>query len=118
MRGRIPIGPKNNLILIFQNLYRPPQIPGLKPRLKHQSGIIFWGGYIEWKYINCMLFGIDPFADGGILLIIHNFIEECIHEDDDLYIFLDGFFEDVGLGLEDGIELFILWLEELRICGE
>lgn len=57
-----------------------------------------------------MLLGIDSFTKRGVLLVIYNLIEQGIHEDDNLYVFLDGFFEDVGLGLEDWIALFILWL--------
>lgn len=57
-----------------------------------------------------MLLGIDSFTKRGVLLVIYNLIEQRIHEDDNLYVFLDGFFEDVGLGLEDWIALFILWL--------
>lgn len=57
-----------------------------------------------------MLLGIDSFTKRGVLLVIYNLIEQRIHEDDNLYVFLDCFFEDVGLGLEDWIALFILWL--------
>jgi hypothetical protein len=65
-----------------------------------------------------MLFGIDTLAQWGILLIIDYLVEECVHKDDDLYIFLYGFLEDVRLGLEYWITLFVFRLEEMRICRE
>jgi hypothetical protein len=65
-----------------------------------------------------MLFGIDTLAQWGILLIIDDLVEEGVHKDDDLYIFLYGFLQDVRLGLEYWITLFVFRLEEMRICRE
>jgi hypothetical protein len=65
-----------------------------------------------------MRLGVDRLAERGILLVVHDLIEERIHEDDDLDILLDGFLEDVGLGLEDGVALLVLWLQELGVAGE
>lgn len=57
-----------------------------------------------------MRFGVDGLAEGRILLIVDNLIEEGVHEDDDLYILLDGLLEDVRLGFKNRVALLILRL--------
>lgn len=54
-----------------------------------------------------MCLGVDGFAEGRILLIVHNLIEKGIHEDDDLDIFLDGLLKDVRFGFKNRVTLLI-----------
>lgn len=65
-----------------------------------------------------MGFGVDGLAEGRILLIVDNLIEESVHEDDDLYILLDGLLEDVRLGLKNRVALLIFGLQKLRVARQ
>lgn len=62
-----------------------------------------------------MRLGIQRLAQRRVLLVIYNFIEERIHEDDNLYVLLDGLLEYILLGLKHRIALLILRLDEIRI---
>lgn len=65
-----------------------------------------------------MAFGVSSFGWGGVILIVYNFVEESVHVDDDLDISLDGFFKYVRFWLIDGVGLFVVRINEMRISGQ
>lgn len=65
-----------------------------------------------------MCLWIDALAQGGVLLIIHDFVEQRIHEDDDLDIFFNGLLEYVLLGLEHRVALLVFRLQEVGIARQ
>lgn len=62
-----------------------------------------------------MCLGIQRLAQRRILLVIHNLVEERVHEDDDLNVLLDCLLENVLLGLKHRIALLILRLDEFGV---
>lgn len=88
-------------------MYGSSKITCLKPSLEDESGIVLRGRDVVGKKIDSMCLGVDGFAEGRILLIVHNLIEKGIHEDDDLDIFLDGLLKDVRFGFKNRVTLLI-----------
>lgn len=108
MGGGVPICPQDDLVLVLQDLDGPSKVACLKASLEDQRGIVLGGGDVVGKKVYSMGLGVDGLAEGRILLVVHDLIEEGVHEDDDLYILLDGLLEDVRLGLKDRVALLIL----------
>lgn len=47
MGSGIPVGSEDDLILEFEDLDRPAQVPCLESRLEDESGIVFRGRDVE-----------------------------------------------------------------------
>lgn len=114
----VPIGSQNKLVLKLKNLDCSPQIPSLKLGLKHKCSVCFRGGKVEGQDVYSKGLGIESSCGGWLLLIIDYFVEQSVHENDDLYVLFDGLFEDVQLGLIDRIGLLVLTLDELRVARQ
>jgi hypothetical protein len=63
-------------------------------------------------------FGVDRFGEGRFVLIVDDFVKQRIHVDDDLYVPLDGLFQDIQLGLVHGVGLLVLGLDEVRVARQ
>lgn len=106
----IPVCSKNYLVLILQYLYGSSDIPCLKSTLEYESCISLWCWDVVGEKIDSVGFRIDWFAEWSILLIVYYFVEESVHEDNDLYILFYRFFKNVRLGLKNWIALLDLRL--------
>ena len=110
MRSRIPISIQNDLILKLKDLNGSSEIASFESGLKDQSSIILSGGKVKRQKVHLIVFWIEGASESWFLLVVYYFIEEGVHEDDDLNIFFDGLFQDVGLWLVDWLGLLVFGL--------